>query len=245
MRAACGSSAQSQLTVEDVFWNATILHTADMTQPSQSALSKQSVHTGKTNTRQDITVGYFVLPGYSQDTADASQVELVEPSLLPGICCPCLAAIQQCALPGHGVDVDSLHVSYADIFVSKVRAACGSSAQSQLTVEDVFWNATILHTAAMTQPSQSALSKQSVHTGKTSTRQDITVGYFFLPGYSQDTADAFQVELVEPSLLPGICSPCLAAMQQCADNTGVVDCHLCLHGQLGACPHSSRETGES
>ena len=39
----------------------------------------------------------FVLPGYVQDTADASQVECVEPSLLPGICCPCLAAIQQCA----------------------------------------------------------------------------------------------------------------------------------------------------
>ena len=34
------------------FWNATILHTADMTQPSQSALSKQSVHTGKTSTSQ-------------------------------------------------------------------------------------------------------------------------------------------------------------------------------------------------
>ena len=72
------------LPVDDVFWNATILHTAGVTQPSQSALSKQSVHTGKTSTRQDISVGYFVLPGYSQDTADASQVECVEPSLLPG-----------------------------------------------------------------------------------------------------------------------------------------------------------------
>ena len=29
-------------TIEDVFRNATIIHTADMTQPSQSALSKQS-----------------------------------------------------------------------------------------------------------------------------------------------------------------------------------------------------------
>ena len=83
---------------------------------------------------------------------------------------------------------------YADIFVSQMRAACGSSAQSQLTVEDVFWNATILHTAEMTQPSHSALSKQSVHSGKTSTRQDISVGYFVLPGYYQDTADASQVE---------------------------------------------------
>ncbi len=94
-----------------------------------------------------------------------------------------LRTISRKALPGHSVDVDSLHVSYADIFVSRVRAACGFSAQSQLTVEDVFWNATFLHTADMTQPSQSALSKQSVHTGKTSTRQDISVGYRIFPGY--------------------------------------------------------------
>ena len=85
----------------------------------------------------------------------------------------------------------------------------------------------------MTQPSQSALSKQSEHSGKTSTGQDISVGYFILPAYSQDTADDSQVECVEPSLLSGICSPRLAAKQQCADNTGIVDCHLCLHGQFG------------
>ena len=72
---------QCQLTVEDVFWNATILHTASMTQPSQSALSKQSVRTGKISTRQDISVGYFVPPGYTQDTADASHVECVESPL--------------------------------------------------------------------------------------------------------------------------------------------------------------------
>ena len=123
-----------------------------------------------------------------------------------------------------------------------MRAAGGSPSQNQLTVEDVFWNATILHTTDMTQPSQSALSKQSVHSGKTSTRQDISVGYFVLPGYSQDTADASQVECVEPSLLPGICSLHLAAIQQGADHTVIVDCHLCLDRQLGACPHSSRET---
>ena len=96
-RATGGSPPQCQLTVyiEDVFWSATILHTADMTQPSQSASSKQSacVHAGKTSTRQDIRAGYLVLPGYAQDMADASQVECVESSLLPAICCTCLALI--------------------------------------------------------------------------------------------------------------------------------------------------------
>ena len=84
---------------------------------------------------------------------------------------PPLCAVSGIALPGHSVDVDSLHISYADIFISQLRAAGGSPPQCQLTVEDVFWDATILHTAKMTQPSQSALSTQSVHTGKTSTRQ--------------------------------------------------------------------------
>ena len=93
--------------------------------------------------------------------------------------------------------------------------------------------------------SQSVLSKRSVHTGKTSTMQDISVGYFVLPGYTHDTANASQVECDEPSLLSGICSPCLAAVQQCAGNTCIVDCHICLHRQLGACPHSSRETSVS
>ena len=58
----CGSPPQCHLTVDEVFWNATILHTADMIQPSQSVLSEQGVHNGKTSTRQDISVGYFVLP---------------------------------------------------------------------------------------------------------------------------------------------------------------------------------------
>ena len=98
---------------------------------------------------------------------------------------PPLCAISCKALPGHSVDVDSLHVSYADIFISQVRTAGGSPAQIQLTVEDAFWNAPILHTTDMIQPSQSALSKQSVNSGKNSTRQDISIGYFILPAYSR------------------------------------------------------------
>ena len=94
-------------------------------------------------------------------------------------------------------------------------------------------------------PSQYALSKKSVHIGKTSTRQDISVGYFVLPGYAQDTSVAYRVECVDLSLLPGICTPSLPAIQQCAANTGTVYRHLCLHRQLGACQHSSRETSES
>ena len=48
------------------------------------------------------------------------------------------------------------------------------------------------------------------------------------------------MECVKPSLLPGICSPCLAAIQQRAGNTGIVDRHICLHRQLGVYLHYTR-----
>ena len=49
---------------------------------------------------------------------------------------------------------------------------------------------------------------------------------------------------MEPSLLPCICTVVHVSLP-CADNTGIVDRPLRLHRQLGACPHSSRETSES
>ena len=97
----------------------------------------------------------------------------------------------------------------------------------------------------MTQLAQSALAEQSVHTGKARTRQDLGVGHSVFPGYAQDTANTSQVEDVESSLLSGTRSPCLAAVQHCADDTGVVDGHLCFHGHLGVYPHTTREAGES
>ena len=115
-----------------------------------------------------------------------------------------LFAISCKALPRRSDDVDHLHISYADIFISQVRAAGGSSPQSQLTAEDVFWNATILHTTHMNLSSTYALSTHNVHTWKTSTIQDTSIGYVVLPGYAQYTGDASQLECVDPSLLSGI-----------------------------------------
>ena len=39
------------------------------------------------------------------------------------------------------------------------------------------------------------------------------VGYFVLPGYAQGTAGASRVKCAEHSLMPGISSPCIAAIQ--------------------------------
>ena len=93
------------------------------------------------------------------------------------VCCgshqyvfPCIQLLTLC---GQLQGLASLHVlCHADIFEShEVRTAGSSPAQCHLTVEDVCWDATILHTAAMTKPSEYGLSKQSMHTGKTSSRR--------------------------------------------------------------------------
>ena len=76
------SLMQTSLYRCHVFWDAAIVHAVDMTQPAQSALPEQSVHTGKASKRQDIGVGHSVFPRYAQDTANTSQVEGVESSLL-------------------------------------------------------------------------------------------------------------------------------------------------------------------
>ena len=119
-------------------------------------------------------------------------------------------------------------------------AGC-SPPQCQFTIDDVFRNATII--SWRTWPNHRSLRCLSrVYILGRPTR-DRTSAFVTLS--SQDTADASQVECVESTLLPGICSPCIAAIQQCADNTGNVDRHICLHRQLGACPYSSRATSES
>ena len=46
------------------------------------------------------------------------------------------------------------------------------------------------------------------------------------------------MESVEPFLLTGIRGPCLTAIEQGAEDAGIVHSHLHLHGQLGVCPHS-------
>ena len=140
--------------------------------------------------------------------------------------------------PGLSVDVKCFHVSLADILVAQLWAAFCSPSRCQLSIENVFWDAVILHAVEMTQPTQPALSEQGEHAWKVSSGQDLGVGHSVLPGYAQDTADASQVEGVVSFLLPGTCGPRLAAVHQCADDKGITHYHLGLHCQLGVGPHS-------
>ena len=47
------------------------------------------------------------------------------------------------------VSMSTAFIYYADILISQVRAF-GGSPRFQLTIDDVFWNATIIHTVDMT-----------------------------------------------------------------------------------------------
>ena len=142
-------------------------------------------------------------------------------------------------LPGISVHVKCFHVSLADILVAQLWAAFGSPFRCQLSIEnDVFWDAAIPHAVDMPQPTQPALSEQGEHAWKVSSGQDLGVGHSVLTGYAKDTADTSQEEGMECFLLSGICGPCLAAVHQCADNTGIVHYHLHLHCQFWVGPYS-------
>ena len=61
--------------MENVFWDAAILHAVDMPQPTQPALSEQGEHAWKVGSGQDLGVGHSVLP--TKGTADATTLLLL------------------------------------------------------------------------------------------------------------------------------------------------------------------------
>ena len=141
-------------------------------------------------------------------------------------------------LPEIGVDVKCFHVCLADILVAQLWPGFGYPSRCQLSIENVFCDAAILHEVDMPQPTQFTLSEQGEHAWKAGSGQDLGFGHSALQGYAKDTADAFQVEGIESFILIGVCGPRLAAVHQCADNTSIVHDHLGLHCQLGVGPHS-------
>ena len=112
---------------------------------------------------------------------------------------------------------------YADIFISQLRSAGGSPPQCQLTVKDVFRNPTILHTADMTQPSPCALSKQSVGPyilGRPARDRNSALITLSCQNMTRILRMLFRCNVL--SLLSCPVYLCLAAIQKCADNTGIV-----------------------
>ena len=116
---------------------------------------------------------------------------------------PCLEVLVQSAspphavgckvLPGLSVDVEFFHVSLTDILIAQLLAAFGSPSRCQLSIQNVFWDAAILHAVDMTQPTQPVLCEQGEHAWKVGSGQDLGVGHSVLPGFILDTAGACQL----------------------------------------------------
>ena len=103
--AAFVSPPRCQLFIQNVFWDAAIFHAVDITQPTQPALSELGEHACKVGSGQNLGVGHSALPGYAQDTVDASQVEGVELFCLFVFVFffSCLAYVVHVSLPHIGV----------------------------------------------------------------------------------------------------------------------------------------------
>ena len=64
-----------------------------------------------------------------------------------------------------------------------------------------------------------------------------------LPGDAQNPPEAMQMEEVESAFLAGVQCPGFTAVQQCADDAGLVDLHLGVGGQHGVVPYSCCKAG--
>ena len=99
--------------------------------------------------------------------------------LVQGTSAPRVVSCQ--VLLGCCIDVTSIHVAHADNLVFQPWAASGFHSCCQRVIDDVFWDAAIVHAVDMTQPALYVLPQQSVHPVNASTGQDLVCvhgGYF-------------------------------------------------------------------
>ena len=61
-------------------------------------------------------------------------------------------------------------------------------------------------------------------------------GTWFLPGDTQNPSKAVQVEGIESAFLVGVQIPCFTAIEQCAEQAGLLHLHLGVDGQHGVIP---------
>ena len=66
-----------------------------MAKPPEAPLAQERVHRRNPNTRENVVVGYMVLPLDIQDTPQTAHVEDVESTFLAHVGCPCLTAIKE------------------------------------------------------------------------------------------------------------------------------------------------------
>ena len=75
----------------------------------------------------------------------------------------------------------------------------------------------------MTKPAKSSLCQYAEHAGDSSPFKDFIVGDVLLPGDTQDSPDASEVEGVQSLLLSGVKSPALTSVHESTENTSLPD----------------------
>ena len=95
----------------------------------------------------------------------------------------------------------------------------------------------------MAEPLQATLAEKSIHAGSVCQLEHFCVGDVILPFDAMDVPGALYVKCVEAMLLLGICRPCLTAVQQEAEDTGLI--HLNPSGQCECAvfPHHLGQSG--
>ena len=124
----------------------------------------------------------------------------------------------------------------ADILVAQLGTADRSLARGKLAIKDILRYVAVFHPAHVAEPAQPALSEERVHGRKASACEYLGIWHFVTPFDAKDAAKTAQVEAVQLPLLFGVCCPGLTAMQERADDSGVVHCHLSWDCELWILP---------
>ncbi len=144
---------------------------------------------------------------------------------------------------------------YLACHVACVFAAEGGGTSSscnicELDIVQVFGDSTVIHTAQITKPPQVALSQQGKDGCTPPQKMEVhcpleyfTVGNTFLPVEADGAPKTAEVKAVQPPLLCSVGGPCLAWIQQGAEDTGSVDLHLSVVRQVVVGPHPLLQFG--
>ena len=146
---------------------------------------------------------------------------------------PPTAAVCSYSFPAYWIDDACLQISFTYVFEAKNMPSCRSGASGKLSIQHVLGDSSILHAADVTKPAQVPLGKQSKHAWYSCLSQDVLVWNIVLPGDAQNLSEVTQVEGIESVFLVGVQSPCLTAIEQCAEHTGLIHLHLNVGGQVG------------
>ena len=91
----------------------------------------------------------------------------------------------------------------------------------------------------MIKSAKSSFCQYAEHAGDSSPFKDFIVGDVLLPGDTQISPDASEVEGAQSLFLSGIKSPALTSVHESTENTSMIHCDLGVGRELGIFLHSS------